>query len=135
MALSVFLVLLLGGFEQGMFPQITAYADNTPADYYIGQEGVESLQGATSIIPREQILARAREVDGVVSAAPVLAQYSVIELDGEKVTTFMIGYSRPMAWWKIRSPRSRRTSPTRGPMCTWLRRVSAPFTRRLRRSH
>lgn len=91
-ALSVFLVLLLGGFEQGMFRQITAYVDNTPADYYIGQEGAENLQGATSIIPREQTLARAREVEGIVSAAPVLAQYSVIELDGDKVTTFMIGY-------------------------------------------
>ncbi len=91
-ALSVFLVLLLGGFEKGMFRQITAYLDNTPADYYVAQVGVENLQGSTSIIPREDTLQRAREVEGVISAAPVLAQHSVIELDGEKVPTFMIGY-------------------------------------------
>ena len=54
-ALSIMLVLLLGGFLTGMSRQITAYVDNTPADYYVGQTGVANLLGAGSVIPWETL--------------------------------------------------------------------------------
>ena len=50
-ALSMMLVLLLGGFLTGMYSQITAYIDNTPADFHVAQKAVVTLQGAGSLIP------------------------------------------------------------------------------------
>ena len=90
-ALAVVLVLLLQGFQAGMFRQMTAYVDNTPASLWVGQKGVANFQGATSFIP-VALRADVAQVEGVAAAIPILAQYSVLELEGEKVTTFLVGY-------------------------------------------
>ncbi len=90
-ALAIMLVLLLNGFLTGMNQQITAYIDNTPADFYVSQKGVANLQGAGSIIPRS-ILQKVESVEGVKAAMPVFAQYVILEIHGKKVTTFLLGY-------------------------------------------
>lgn len=90
-ALSIMLVLLLNGFLTGMNQQITAYIDNTPADYYVSQKGVANLQGAGSIIAQSN-LQKAESVEGVRAAMPVFTQYVILEIHGKKVTAFLVGY-------------------------------------------
>ncbi|MHB1131030.1 MAG: ABC transporter permease [Chloroflexota bacterium] len=90
-ALALMLVLLLSGFLAGMYRQITSYTDNTPADFYVAQKGVATLQGSGSVIPltvREQ----AATLAGVQAAVPIFTQYVVLDLHEKKVPTFLVGY-------------------------------------------
>ncbi|TAK35060.1 MAG: ABC transporter permease [Chloroflexota bacterium] len=106
-ALSIMLVLLLDGFLTGMSEQVTAYIDNTPADYYVGQKGVANLQGAGSVIPLDT-LQKVEAVESVASALPVFAQYAILDLHGKKVTTFLIGYEpeRGGGSWQLSAGRT-----------------------------
>ncbi len=101
-ALSIMLVLLLDGFLSGMNRQVTAYVDNTPANFYVTQKGVANLQGAGSIIPRSNV-EKVRAVEGVTAAVPVFAQYAILDLHGKKATTFLVGYEpdRGGGPWRI----------------------------------
>ena len=49
-ALAMMLIVLLNGFLAGIYKQVTAYLDHTPADFVIAQEGVTNLLGATSLL-------------------------------------------------------------------------------------
>ncbi|MBI2955210.1 MAG: ABC transporter permease [Chloroflexi bacterium] len=106
-ALSIMLVLLLNGFLTGMNQQITAYIDNTPADYYVSQKGVANLQGAGSIISRSN-LQKVESVEGVRAAMPVFTQYVILDIHGKKVTTFLVGYepARGGGPWSITEGRA-----------------------------
>lgn len=106
-ALSIMLVLLLNGFLTGMNQQITAYIDNTPADYYVSQRGVANLQGAGSIISRSN-LQTVESVEGVVAAMPVFTQYVILEIHSKKVTAFLVGYEpeRGGGPWEIAEGRA-----------------------------
>lgn len=90
-ALSIMLVLLLNGLLSGMNRQITAYIDNTTADFYLSQKGVANLQGAGSIIPWSSV-EKVEAVEGVKTAVPIFTQYVILEIHGKKVTAFLVGY-------------------------------------------
>ena len=90
-ALAIILMLILNGFLAGMYHQITAYIDNTPADLYLAQKGVANMQGAGSIIPRSTV-EKIEAVEGVKAAMPVFAQYAILDRHGKKVTTLLVGY-------------------------------------------
>lgn len=105
-ALALMLVLLLGGVLAGMYRQITAYSDNTPAELYVAEKGVATLQGAGSLIPlsvREQV----QGVQGVSRALPIFTQYAVLDLHEKKVPTFLIGYEPESGGgpWRLREGR------------------------------
>ncbi|MBI4319630.1 MAG: ABC transporter permease [Chloroflexi bacterium] len=106
-ALSIMLVLLLNGFLTGMNQQITAYIDNTPADYYVSQKGVANLQGAGSIITRSN-LQKVESVEGVRAVMPVFTQYVIVEIHRKKVTAFLLGYEpeRGGGPWQIAEGRA-----------------------------
>ena len=106
-ALSIMLVLLLSGFLNGVYRQITAYVDNTPASFYVTQKGVANFQGAGSIIPRSAAR-KVEAVEGVTSAVPVFAQYGILELHGKKVTTFLVGYEPALGGgpWRLTEGRA-----------------------------
>ncbi len=90
-ALSVMLIVFLRGFQTGIFRQVTAYLDHTPADWIIAQEGVTNLLGATSILPVDTEAA-AQGVPGVEQVTPIIAQFTLLDIHDMKVVGYMVGY-------------------------------------------
>lgn len=90
-ALAVALIVFFRGFLAGIFVQVTAYLDHTPADWVVAQEGVTNLLGATSNLPlgTEDL---ARGLPGVERITPVIARYTILDIHDEKVVGYMIGY-------------------------------------------
>jgi putative ABC transport system permease protein len=111
-ALAVMLILILNGFLTGMNRQITSYLDNSPGSILLAQEDVVNLLGATSMLP-EGALQRAESTRGVEDAIPILSQFIILDLHGEKQPSYMIGYDPHQGGgpWNIvagREPRSKR---------------------------
>src|SRR3990172_11065 len=106
-ALSIMPLLLLDGFLAGVYRQITAYVDNTPAGFYVGQKGAANFQGASSIIPLAT-LAKVEAIPGVTAALPVFVQYVILDLHGKKVTTLLVGYepARGGGPWRLSAGRA-----------------------------
>jgi len=90
-ALSIALIILLNGFLEGVYVQVTAYLDQTPADLVVAQEGVTNLLGATSLLP-PGIEDRARNTPGVARAVPIVSQFVILDLHGRKVVAYMVAY-------------------------------------------
>jgi len=98
-ALAFTLILLLGGVQQGLNKQVTAYLDNTPLDLLVAQEGVENLLGVTSLLP-PGTEARVAAVEGVADVVPIVSQFVILDpstssghrLKGKKVTAYLVGY-------------------------------------------
>jgi putative ABC transport system permease protein len=90
-ALAMMLIILLNGFLAGIYAQVTAYLDNTPAQLVIAQDGVTNLLSGTSILPagtEDQV----RGVPGIAQVAPIVSQFVIFDLDDEKVVSYMVGY-------------------------------------------
>ncbi len=80
-ALALMLIILLNGFLSGIYAQVTAYLDNSPADLVIAQEGITNLLSATSLLPA-----------GVARVTPIVSQFTIFDLHEEKVVAYMVGY-------------------------------------------
>jgi putative ABC transport system permease protein len=90
-ALSIMLIIFLNGFLRGIYVQVTAYLDHTPADWVVAQDGVSNLLGATSLLPIEtEDLADG--LPGIDSVTPIIAQYAILDIDDEKVVGYMVGF-------------------------------------------
>jgi len=85
------LIVLLNGFLSGIYVQITAYLDNTPADLVIAQDGVTNLLSATSFIPAnyEELV---RDVPGISDTIPIISQFVILDIHDQKVVTYLVGY-------------------------------------------
>ena len=90
-ALAMMLIVLLNGFLAGIYKQVTAYLDHTPADFVIAQEGVTNLLGATSLLS-QGVEDLARGVPGVEQVVPIIAQFVILDIHDKKVVSYMIGY-------------------------------------------
>ncbi len=90
-ALAIMLIVLLNGFLAGIYVQITAYLDNTPADLVIAQDGVTNLLSATSLLPPDTE-DRARGVAGIDRVTPIISQFVILDIHAEKVVAYMVGY-------------------------------------------
>lgn len=90
-ALAIMLIVLLNGFLAGIYVQITAYLDNTPADLVLAQDGVTNLLSATSLLPpnTEDL---ARSVPGIDQVIPIISQFVILDIHHEKVVAYMVGY-------------------------------------------
>ena len=90
-ALAMMLIVLLNGFLAGIYVQVTAYLDHTPADLIVAQDGVTNLLSATSLLPpnTEDL---ARGVPGVARLIPIVSQYVILDIHDQKVVAYMIGY-------------------------------------------
>jgi putative ABC transport system permease protein len=90
-ALAIMLIVLLNGFLAGIYAQVTAYLDNTPADLVVAQEGVTNLLSATSLLPAnaEDL---ARGVPGIAQTRPIIAQFVILDIHQEKVVAYLVGY-------------------------------------------
>jgi putative ABC transport system permease protein len=90
-ALAVMLILILSGFLNGMYRQISAYLDHSPGSIVVTQEGVSNLLGATSILP-SQSAELARNTESVAGVVPILSQFVILDLHGKKQPAYVIGY-------------------------------------------
>jgi putative ABC transport system permease protein len=102
-ALAMMLILLLNGFLAGIYVQVTAYLDNTPADLVVAQDGVTNLLSATSLLPlNSEDLAR---VPGIERVIPIIAQFVILDIHDEKVVAYMVGYEpgRGGGPWKLQA--------------------------------
>ncbi len=108
-ALAVMLILLLDGFRNGMFAQITAYLDHAPGTMVVAQEGVTNLLGATSLLPGDT--ANSVKARGAAKVVPILSQFAILDLHGKKQPTYLIGYDPKTGGgpWKIAAGREPRT--------------------------
>jgi len=90
-ALAIMLIVLLNGFLSGIYVQITAYLDNTPADLVIAQDGVTNLLSATSILP-DEVENLARGVAGIEQITPIVSQFVILDIHDKKVVAYLVGY-------------------------------------------
>jgi putative ABC transport system permease protein len=90
-AVSVALILLLGGYRTGVYRQTTAYLDHVPASIVIGQRGVRDFLGTSSVLP-PGTQERVDRTSGVARAIPVVSRFVIFERHGRKDGFFLIGY-------------------------------------------
>jgi putative ABC transport system permease protein len=90
-ALSMTLIIFLQGFLRGIYVQVTAYLDHTPADWVVAQDGVSNLLSATSLLPAGT-KDRAEALPGIANVTPIVAQYAILDMDDEKTVGYMVGY-------------------------------------------
>ncbi len=90
-ALSIMLIILLDGFLEGLYAQVTTYQRHTAADIYIAQKGVVNMLGATSVLPQGTLEA-VRQVEGTARVIPIVSQFIILSIHDKKVTSYLIGY-------------------------------------------
>jgi putative ABC transport system permease protein len=100
--LAMMLIVLLNGFLAGIYIQITAYLDHTPADLVVAQDGVTNLLSATSLLPlnTEDLT---HGVPGIERVIPIISQFVILDIHDEKVVAYMIGYDPELGGgpWKL----------------------------------
>jgi ABC-type antimicrobial peptide transport system permease subunit len=84
-------ILVLKGFEQGQYLQISKIVLNRNADLIVAQEGVSNFIAVRSSIPQ---LARANveSVDGVINAHPITAIPIIYEKNNKRTPVYVLVY-------------------------------------------
>lgn len=108
-ALAVMLILLLNGFLDGLYRQITSYLDHAPASIIVAQEDVANLLGASSLLPTTSA-ARVESIRGVERVVPILSQFIILDLHDKKQPVYLVGYDphRGGGPWEMASGREPR---------------------------
>ena len=88
--MALMLILLLDGLWAGIEANVTTYEDNVGADLFIAQPGTRNFFGAVSSIPADTVSTALADPD-VEWAAAVRGFFSIVELHGRKVPTYVIG--------------------------------------------
>ncbi|MCB0034109.1 MAG: ABC transporter permease, partial [Anaerolineales bacterium] len=104
--LSIMLIILLNGFLAGIYAQVTAYLDHSPAQLVIAQDGVTNLLSATSLLPAD-VENQARGVPGIAQVTPIVSQFVIFDLHDEKIVAYMVGYERDQGGgpWQMKEGR------------------------------
>jgi putative ABC transport system permease protein len=108
---AIALILLLQGLWSGTRLQISAYQDNVGAELYVGQRGTRNFGADNSQVP-ETLGRRIQQIDGVTQTAPVIARYVILDMNGRKQATTLVGYE-PGAMggpWSLSEGRSIRSN-------------------------
>src|SRR5215203_1185971 len=90
-ALSVMLILILGGFLSGVYTQATAYLDHSPGSVVVVQGGIRNFFAASSVLPPGTVTS-VRETKGVSRALGIASQFVIFELHDEKQGAQVVGY-------------------------------------------
>ncbi len=107
-ALAVMLILLLNGFLDGLYTQISAYLEHAPGALVVAQDGVTNLLGATSLLPPGTLGdVKAR---GASRVAPLLSQFAILDLHGKKQPVYLVGYEQERGGgpWRLAAGREPR---------------------------
>ena len=81
-------ILVLQGFQQGLYRQLEDVALARNADLIATQAGVTNMVAARSVIP-QMVRERVEAVDGVKLAHPMTALSLIYEKDGKKTAVFL----------------------------------------------
>lgn len=106
-AFAVVLILILEGFAAGIYEQAAAYAQNSGAEIFVVQDGVDGMQSARSIIP-EKLMGPLGKIEGVKHVAGVFAAPVMFERGHRKTPIVLIGYrpgDKMGGPWKLDSGR------------------------------
>ncbi len=108
-ALAVMLILLLNGFLVGMYAQISAYLDHAPGSLVVAQDGVSDLLGVSSHMPAGT--ASAVKARGAAQVVPILSQFVILDLHGQKQPVYLVGYDPRLGGgpWRMALGREPRT--------------------------
>ncbi|HEX9925491.1 MAG TPA: ABC transporter permease [Anaerolineae bacterium] len=90
-ALAMMLVVFLNGFQSGIFRQVTAYLDHTPAEVIVAQEDVTTMLGATSLLPASAA-DLARGVPDIDQVIPIVSRFIILDIHEKKVVAYLVGY-------------------------------------------
>ncbi len=90
-AFAIMLMLVLNGIFSGMRQQITAYLDNTPIQFIVSQKKLRNFLGANSTVPLSSQRS-IRKVKGVKKVVPVFVSYVVLDLEGRREFSLLIGF-------------------------------------------
>jgi putative ABC transport system permease protein len=105
--MALMLILLLDGLWAGIRANVTTYEDNVGAELFVAQPGTRNFFGAVSAIPTDTVEVVRADPD-VEWAAAVRGFFSIVELHGRKVPTYVIGSTpgQPGGPWDIRTGRA-----------------------------
>src|SRR5512144_1402930 len=81
-ALAVMLILLLNGFLNGMFAQVSAYLNHTPGSFIVAQDGVSNLLAVSSQLPASA--ASSVKARGAARVVPILSRFVILDLHNKK---------------------------------------------------
>lgn len=106
-ALAMMLIVLLNGFLAGIYRQVTAYLDYTPADLIVAQDGVSNLLSSTSTLPANTG-DLARGVPGIAQVIPIVSQFVILDIHDQKVVAYMVGNEPKMGGgpWQLKAGRA-----------------------------
>ena len=109
-ALAVMLILVLGGFLDGVYRQAASYLNNTPGSVAVVQDGVSNFYATTSILPPGTLEA-ASKTEGVAGIIPVTSQIVIFELHGRKQAAQVVGYDPALGGgpWNLAAGQGSRT--------------------------
>lgn len=105
-ALATGLIILLNSFEAGVYRQVTAYLDHTPADYVVAEESAKNLLGVQSLFPGDTE-ALVRGTPGIAQVTPIYARFVILDLHDKKVPAYMVGYEPRVGGgpWRMKAGR------------------------------
>jgi len=81
-------ILVLQGFQQGLYTQLRGVSEQRGADLIAAQAGVSNMVGARSVIP-QMTRAQVEAVPGVAVANPMTTMPVIYEKDGRKSPIFL----------------------------------------------
>ena len=108
-ALAVMLILLLNGFLNGMYSQVSAYLNHASGSLIVAQDGVSDLLAVSSQLPASA--ASSVKTRGAAKVVPILSQFVILDLHGKKQPAYLVGYDPQIGGgpWEMsagREPRS-----------------------------
>jgi len=88
---GLLMVLLMTGLLVGMTKQETAYIDASPADLFVSQRGVRTLQMSTTELPADSV-ARIASVPGVKWAEPLRHTTTIVGSGEGRLISYLFGF-------------------------------------------
>jgi hypothetical protein len=89
-ALSLVVVLLVGGMFAGESERIVSYLERAGADVWVMQRGVSNMHMATSLM-RGEVVGAVEAVRGVATVTPILNVGAFLEARGGRWYSYVIG--------------------------------------------
>lgn len=90
-AVSLLMVLALGGIFAGAMRGVTRYVDTSGADLFVSQRGVRTMHMSSSTLPLTAV-DRIRTLPGVRWADPILYDSGALVASDRRELTYLIGY-------------------------------------------
>ncbi len=90
-AVSLLMVLALGGIFAGAMRGVTRYVDTSGADLFVSQQGVRTMHMSSSSIPLDTV-DEMRALPGVRWADPILYDSGALVASDRRQLTYLIGY-------------------------------------------